>query len=57
MQPIKTGIGIEQTNSVIGIPAFIIPVWYRSKKMQDFIGLVRFWTGPSTVSFFYLAPD
>jgi hypothetical protein len=32
------GTGIKQTNAGIGILAFIILIWYRTKKMPVFIG-------------------
>jgi hypothetical protein len=35
------GIGNRKTNAGIGIPASVISVWYRSKKMPDCI--VLFW--------------
>jgi hypothetical protein len=46
-------IGIEQTNAGIGIPASRILVWYRTQKMPDFIGLVRYQTCSGIVSFFH----
>ncbi len=49
----QLGIGIEQTNANIGIPAFIISVLYWTKKMLDFIGLVQYRTSPGIISFFH----
>jgi hypothetical protein len=46
------GIGIEETNAGIGIPASIISFRYRTKEMPDCAGLVRYWIGPGIVSFF-----
>jgi hypothetical protein len=34
------GIGIRKTNADIGIPASVISVWYRSKKMLDCIDFI-----------------
>jgi hypothetical protein len=48
----KLGIDIEENNAGIGIPASMISVRYRNKKMPDCISLVQYWTGSGTVSFF-----
>jgi hypothetical protein len=42
------GIGIKEANAGIGIPASIIPVWYRTKKMPDC--LTWFGTRPDPAS-------
>jgi hypothetical protein len=47
------GIGIEETNAGIGIPASIISFWHRTKEMPDCAGLVRYWIGPGIVIFFH----
>jgi hypothetical protein len=44
------GIGILKTNAGIGIPAFVISVRYRSKKMPDCIILFRYRIGSGIVS-------
>jgi hypothetical protein len=49
----KLGIGIEETNSGIGIPASMISVRYRNKKMPDCISLVRYRIDSVTVSFIH----
>jgi hypothetical protein len=49
----KLGIGIEETNAGIGIPASMISVRYRNKKMPDCISLVQYWIDSGTVSFFH----
>jgi hypothetical protein len=46
------GIGIQKTNAVIGIPASVISVRYRSKKMPDCMALFRYRTGRGIASFF-----
>ncbi len=46
------GIGIEETNAGIGIPVSRILVRYRTKKMSDYVSLVRYWTGFGIVCFF-----
>jgi hypothetical protein len=50
-------IGIEETNAGIGIPSSIISVRYWTKKLPDCLGLVRYRTIPSIVSFFLPVPD
>jgi hypothetical protein len=47
------GIGIEETNAGIGIPASIISFWHRTKEIPDCAGLVRYWIGPGIVIFFH----
>jgi hypothetical protein len=49
----KLGISIEETNPSIGIPASIVSVRYRNKKMPDCLSLVRYRTGSGTVSLFH----
>jgi hypothetical protein len=44
------GIGIRKTNAGIGIPASVISVQYRSKKMTDCIILFRYRIGSGIVS-------
>jgi hypothetical protein len=46
------GIGIEETNAGIGIPASQILVRYRTKKMPDCVTLVWYRTCSGIVSFF-----
>ncbi len=48
----QLGIGIEETNAGIGIPASQILVRYRAKKMPDCASLVRYRTCSGIVSFF-----
>jgi hypothetical protein len=45
------GIGIQKTNAGIGIPASVISVRYRSKKLPDCVALFRYRTGRGIVSF------
>ncbi len=49
----QLGIGIQETNAGIGIPASIISVRHRTKKLPDCLGLIRYRTCPGIVSFFY----
>ncbi len=49
----KLGIGIEETNTGIGTPAYMISVWYQNKKMPDSISLVQYRTGSGAISFFH----
>jgi hypothetical protein len=46
------GIGIQKTNAGIGIPASVIPVRYRVKKVPDCIILFRYQTVYAIVSYF-----
>jgi hypothetical protein len=48
----KLGIGIEETNASISIPASMISVRYRNKEMLYCFGLVWYRTGSGTVIFF-----
>jgi hypothetical protein len=48
----QLGIGIQETNAGIGIPASRILVQYQTKKMPDCVSLVRYRTGFGIVSFF-----
>jgi hypothetical protein len=43
------GIGIQESNAGIGIPASIISVRYRIKKMPDCVILIRYRAGPGIV--------
>jgi hypothetical protein len=47
------GIGIEEINAGIGIPASRILVRYQTQKIPDCVGLVRYWTCSGIVSFFH----
>ncbi len=47
----------RKTNAGIGILASILSVWYRTKKMPNCLGLVRYRTCPGIVSFFIPVPD
>jgi hypothetical protein len=47
------GIGIEETNAGIGVPAYIISVRYRTKQMPDCVGLVRYRISSGVVSFYH----
>jgi hypothetical protein len=49
----ELGIGIEQTNAGIGIPASRILVRYPTQKMPDCVGLVQYRTCSGIVSFFH----
>ncbi len=49
----QLGIGIEQTNAGIGIPASRILVRYPTQKMPDCVGLVQYRTCSGIVSFFH----
>jgi hypothetical protein len=52
------GIGIEVTNAGIGIPASIISVRYRIKKILHCVGLVWYWAGAGIVGFLFIpVPD
>jgi hypothetical protein len=46
------GIGILKTNAGIGIPASVISVRYRNKKLPDCVYLFRYRTGCGIDSFF-----
>ncbi len=46
------GIGIEETNAGIGIPASRILVRYRTKKMPDYVSIVWYQTCSGIVSVF-----
>ncbi len=46
------GIGIEETNADIGIPASRILVRYQTNKMPDCVSLVRYRTCSGSISFF-----
>jgi hypothetical protein len=46
------GIGILKTNAGIGIPASIILVWYRMKKVPDCVILFRYRAVYGIVSYF-----
>jgi hypothetical protein len=46
------GIGILKTNAGIGIPASVIPVRYRMKKVPDCVILFRYRTVYGIVSYF-----
>jgi hypothetical protein len=46
------GIGIQKTNGGIGIPASIIPIRYRVKKVPDCVILFRYRTVCGIVSYF-----
>jgi hypothetical protein len=46
------GIGIQKTNAGIGIPASVISVRYRTKKMPDCATLFRYRIVSGIVSFF-----
>jgi hypothetical protein len=43
------GIGIRKTNAGIGIPASVISVRFRSKKMPDCIVLFRYRIGSGII--------
>jgi hypothetical protein len=45
------GIGILKTNAGIGIPASVIPVWYRTIKMLECVILFRYQTVYGIVSY------
>jgi hypothetical protein len=46
------GIGIQKTNADIGIPASVISVRYRTKKMPDCIVLFRYRISFGIVTYF-----
>jgi hypothetical protein len=46
------GIGIEETNAGIGIPASFLLVRYRTKKMPDCVALFRYRTSSGIVNHF-----
>jgi hypothetical protein len=43
------GIGIQETNAGISIPASVISVRYRIKKMPDCVTLIRYRVGSGIV--------
>jgi hypothetical protein len=43
------GIGIQETNAGIGIPASVFSVRYRIKKMPDCVTLIRYRAGSGIV--------
>jgi hypothetical protein len=52
LQKPQLGIGIEETNAGIGIPACQILVRYWTKKMPDCVSLVRYRACSGIISFF-----
>jgi hypothetical protein len=47
------GNGFEETDAGMGIPASIISVRYRTEELPDCVGLVRYLTRSSNVTFLY----
>jgi hypothetical protein len=54
---IKHDFGIEETNAGIGIPASVVSVRYRTKKMPDCLGVVQYRSSTGIVSFCISVPD
>jgi hypothetical protein len=49
----EVGIDIQKTNAGIGIPASVISIRYRIKKMSDFIVLFRHQTNLASLVFWF----